>query len=111
MTFFTLDIAGTASHFFDSGNGESPLFSASSSWLEVFSSSFFFPEDPSCALTMREKATDFLAHSIFSVVQFLLLLADNVLSYLDARCFSAHFRYAKSNLLVSRRAAVGAHPR
>lgn len=103
----------TVGHIFlTSGNEESPLFFR----VNFVPESFFFPlffflaEEPSRALTMREKATVFSACSFSTHVQFLLLLDDVVLTYF--RCFSTHFRYAKSNLLVCRRrAAVGAHPR
>lgn len=61
-----------------------------------------------CAHNER-KSDGLFSTQPFLLIQFVLLHADIVLSYF--RCFSAHFRYAKSNLLVSRRAAVGAHPR
>lgn len=83
-------------------------------WNFLFSSSFFSLSrslslcggNRGRTLTMREKETGFPARSFSSGVHFLLLLADVVLTHF--RCFSTHFRYAKSNLLVSRR-AVGAH--
>lgn len=57
--------------------------------------------------TMREEATP-TSRLVFSCSR-----ADVVfwVPSVQFRCWRSHFRYAKSNLLVSRRAAVGARPR